>query len=118
LKQVLRPLMHDGRPCGVSVVVASNFVARAVGLLGQAALPEGQGLWIAPCASVHTFAMRFAIDVVMLDPTGGIVSLAADLRPWRLGPRGAQGGVAVELASGTIKHLQLLVGDRLTLGDP
>ena len=110
--------MHNGRPCGVGVVVVSNFVGRAVGLLGKAGLPEAQGLWISPCASIHTFGMRFRIDVVMLDPTGRIVSLGADLSPWRLGPRGAQGGAALELAAGAIEQLQFLVGDRLTLGDP
>ena len=37
---------------------------RRKGLLGRDGLAAGEGLWIAPCESVHTFFMRFPIDLV------------------------------------------------------
>ncbi len=45
--------------------------------------PSGCGILIAPCSSVHTCWMRFAIDVAFLDTRGTVIQLAADVRPWR-----------------------------------
>jgi uncharacterized membrane protein (UPF0127 family) len=46
---------------------ARTGAARRKGLLGRESLLPGEGLWIAPCESVHTFFMRFPIDLVYLD---------------------------------------------------
>lgn len=40
---------------------------RRVGLLKHESLPPGEGLWIAPCEAIHTFGMKFPIDVLFLD---------------------------------------------------
>ncbi len=46
---------------------AHTGAKRRKGLLGRDGLAAGDGLWIAPCESVHTFFMRFPIDLVYLD---------------------------------------------------
>jgi hypothetical protein len=55
---------------GRQVPVATGLTARLLGLayldLGEA----GSGLLIPSCSSVHTFGMRFALDIVFLDPHG------------------------------------------------
>lgn len=56
---------------------------RLVGLLGCRALPPGSGLLIAPCGSVHTIGMRFALDLVFMDAAGRVVRTVAGVRPWR-----------------------------------
>ena len=48
--------------------------------------PAGQGLWIVPSRGVHTFAMRFPIDVIYLDGDEVVVHLEENLKPWRLAP--------------------------------
>lgn len=68
---------------GLQVHVADSFASRLVGLLGQRALDSKQALLIVPCNNVHTFFMRFAIDVVFLDRDGVILHVAPELRPWR-----------------------------------
>lgn len=84
------------------VGIAATRRARAIGLLLHTALPAGEGLWIVPSRGVHTWGMRFAIDVVALDGRGRIVDLVADMKPWRMRfPRAGCMGV-LELPAGTI----------------
>ena len=64
--------------------VADNGPKRNKGLLGRDSLAPGEGLWIVPCEAVHTFAMRFPIDLVYLDRKHRIKKLRHAVPPWRL----------------------------------
>ncbi len=55
------------RVCGRAVPVATGFHSRLLGLAGLDAEEAGPGLLIPRCASVHTFGMRFDLDVFFLD---------------------------------------------------
>jgi uncharacterized membrane protein (UPF0127 family) len=71
------------------VRVCATFGARLVGLLGRRQLaPLGGALFI-PGGSIHTFAMKFAIDVLYLDKAGVVLAVVPALAPWRtsFGPR-------------------------------
>lgn len=93
--------------------VAATRAARAVGLLRHRALPVGQGLWIVPSRGVHTWGMRFAIDVIALDAHGTVIDLVEHMRPWRLRwPRRATVGV-LELPAGTIGWSRTGPGDTI-----
>jgi len=84
------------------------------GLLGRKELPDGEGILLRPAGSVHTFFMRFPIDVVFLDRDLRVVSVARDVPPWKA--RGARGAKAVlELAAGEIARRKLVAGDALSL---
>ena len=97
--------------CEECLVAATPFT-RMRGLLGRSSLPSGEGILLRPAASVHTFFMRFSIDVVFLDDELRVVAIAADLRPWRaVGKRGAR--VVVELPAGECERRGLEVGDQL-----
>jgi len=69
---------------GVSVRVAADPLARLVGLAGLRALPPGIGLLLPRTRSVHTLAMRFALDLVWLDARGTVVRIDGGVRPGRL----------------------------------
>lgn len=88
---------------------ARRFDQRLVGLLGRRALSADEALWIEPCGSVHTFGMRFAIDVVFLDRVGRIVRVVNALPPgrWCRAP-GAR--VAIEFAAGASARWSLVEG--------
>ena len=97
-------------PC----VVAESFAARLRGLLGRRALPAREGMLIRRESSVHTFFMRFAIDVVFLDADERVLRVDANVGPWRLKAcRGARS--VLELAAGASARLS--VGDRIELRD-
>ena len=68
---------------GRSVSVASTWRARLLGLAGLRSLPDGAGLLLPRCRSIHTFGMRFALDLVWLDATGDIVRVDRAVPPRR-----------------------------------
>jgi uncharacterized membrane protein (UPF0127 family) len=79
--------------------LADSILTRGRGLLGRRGLASGEGLLIRPCSSVHTWFMRFAIDVVYLDGDGRVIKVVSNLKPWRFsGGRGAK--MALELQAG------------------
>ncbi len=65
------------------VRTATTYWQRLRGLLGTPRLADDEALWIDPCSSVHTFGMRYAIDVVFVDRDGVILEVTRDLAPWR-----------------------------------
>jgi len=95
------------------VSVAATRAARRTGLLKHSSLPEGEGLWIVPCRGVHTFQMKFAIDVVGLDERGVVVDRVVNLQPWRLRlPRRGTAGV-LELPAGWLDRTGTALGHRI-----
>jgi uncharacterized membrane protein (UPF0127 family) len=58
---------------GLRLAVARSHRQRGVGLMGLAELPPGRALRIPRCSSVHTFWMRFPIDLVWLDGDGRVL---------------------------------------------
>jgi len=71
-------------PGGLRVVVASTRRTRLLGLARLDEMPATLALHITPCRSVHTFGMRFALDLVWLDRSGAVVRIDADVAPRRL----------------------------------
>ena len=69
---------------GLVALEARGFRARLLGLALLRDLPPGHALLIPRCRSVHTFGMRFAIDVRFLDDQGATVRAVEGLGPWRV----------------------------------
>jgi len=98
-----------------NVAVADTRATRAVGLLNRSGLNPGEGLWIVPSRGVHTWWMRFAIDMVALDARGVVIDSVATLKPWRIRlPRRGTAGV-LELPAGSLAATGTRVGHRLEL---
>jgi uncharacterized membrane protein (UPF0127 family) len=97
------------------VGVAASHAARAVGLLSRSGLEPGEALWIVPSRGVHTWGMRFTIDVLALDEDGTVVDCVSNLRPWRVRlPRKGTAGV-LELPAGTLEASRTSLGHRVVL---
>jgi uncharacterized membrane protein (UPF0127 family) len=94
------------------VEVADHGATRRKGLLGRDGLPDGEGLWIVPCESVHTFWMKFPIDLVYLDRSKKVKKVRSGVPPWRLSACLSAHSV-LEFASGTVNRTQTKPGDRL-----
>ncbi|MBM3926547.1 MAG: DUF192 domain-containing protein [SAR202 cluster bacterium] len=92
---------------------AEDMWTRGWGLLGRRWLEERRGLWIRPCKSVHTFFMRFTIDVVYLTRDGTVCKTSTRLRPFRFSSGGREAHSVLELPAGTLDKLDVQVGDRL-----
>jgi uncharacterized protein len=70
----------DGR----RVRLAATRWARLVGLAMTDRERAGSGLLIPSCRSVHTFGMRFAIDIAFLDSDGAVISHHFGVPPRRI----------------------------------
>jgi uncharacterized membrane protein (UPF0127 family) len=68
----------------MEIVVARSFRARLLGLAFRRAPPDDAALLIPGCRSVHTFGMRFALDLVWLDREGFVVAVDRSVRPGRV----------------------------------
>lgn len=112
-----RVALHNARSGGLiaaTVLTAFESKGRRAGLLAYASLPAGVAMVIAPSNAIHTFFMRFAIDVAFVARDGRIVKTHRSLGPWRIAA--ALGAYAVvELPAGTLARLDTVVGDRLVL---
>ena len=95
------------------VELADTHGTRARGLLGRASLAAGEGLWITPCSGVHTFFMRFAIDVIGLDDGLCVVRIWPRLAPRRLTRLSWKVRSVVELGDGEAARCGVRVGDCL-----
>lgn len=104
-----------GVPVARRVERAASFRTRLVGLLGRSGLADDEGLWIEPCDSVHTFFMRFPIDVAFVDRDGVVVRRIDRMRPWRATRLHVAARACVELAAGVLERHDVREGARLAL---
>ena len=97
--------------------LAGTHWSRLRGLMctDAASFPAGQGLWIVPSRGVHTFAMRFPIDVVYLDRHWRVVAIRERVVPYRLTWGGGRARGVLEFAAGEVARLQITDGQQLLL---
>ena len=92
--------------------VAGDSASRRKGLLGRDGLDPGHAVLIAPTQGVHTFGMRFAIDIVAVDREGVVVKIRSRV-PRRRIVLALKAFAIVELSSGVADASKLKVSDRL-----
>jgi uncharacterized protein len=94
--------------------VADSSAKRRTGLLKHSRLEPGDGLWIVPCESVHTFFMKFPIDLVYLDKARKVRKIRKAVPAWRLSACLSAHSI-LELPAGTIEETKTAVGDELEI---
>lgn len=94
---------------------ARSFAARGRGLMFVQDLPQGEGILIDPCSSIHTFFMRIPIDVLYVDRSGTVLRADQAMKPWRIGPIFTGSRWVVELPAGTIDATDTRAGDTLQI---
>ncbi len=99
------------------VKVAASFYARAKGLLGERSLSEGNALWIKSCNSIHTWFMRFPIDVVFVDERLVVRKVCKNMGPWRMTLPAFKASSVFEMPAGTLSRRPVEIGDELHVGD-
>jgi uncharacterized membrane protein (UPF0127 family) len=105
---------RNGRLVAETVIPAFEPAARRKGLLGRDSLAEGSAMVIAPTNAIHTFWMRFAIDVLFVRRNGTVVKVARNVPPWRA-VVGWRGYAVIELPAGALAPGDVTVGDVLAL---
>ena len=97
--------------------MADTHWSRLRGLMGTAAgkFSAGFGLWIVPSHGVHTFAMRFPIDVIYLDEDRVVVHVEHGLKPWRVAPVRWRAASVLELPAATLRPTGTSLGDEIEI---
>ena len=97
--------------------IASTHWSRFRGLMAtdRNQFRTGQGLWIIPCHGVHSWGMRFPIDVLYLDRDKVVVHVQEDLKPWRFAPVRSKAASVLELPEKTLRATGTSVGDKIEI---
>lgn len=105
-------LAINGKQIADKVMLAENYTARLKGLLEQKSLDPGSALIIKPCNSVHTWFMKFNIDVLFIGKSGRVVKVIETMPPFKVAAARVA-AFAVELPAGTIREHGIKPGDML-----
>lgn len=97
------------------VEIASTPLSRMKGLLGKNSLPRGEGLLITSCRSVHTFGMKFPIDIIFLSRENRVVAVRKNTPPNRLTRIHLSASSVLELPAGTLDSSPISPGDTIIL---
>jgi len=104
---------ETGAPLLENVAAAFSWAARARGLLGRPPPPPGAGWWLRPCGAIHTWGMRYPLDIAFLDRDERVVRVVRALSPWRAAGGGPSAYSALECAAGALPDA-IRPGSRLT----
>jgi len=99
------------------VETAFDSASRRTGLLGRAGLADDAALVIAPCSAVHTFGMRFAIDVIFAARDGRVLKVRTMMPSGRVSGS-LRAFAVIEMAAGAAARAGLAAGHRLVVREP
>src|SRR5436309_2234158 len=102
-----------GETLAGNVRLADTPRSRRIGLLKHETLEPGEGLWIYPTQAIHTFGMRFPIDVAFLDRGLRVKRVYHGLVPFRLTSLVWGARSVLELPSGSLASTGTAIGDEL-----
>ncbi len=105
-------IIRTGRWLATSAELAGTSSSRRSGLLGRDSLPAGHALVIAPTQGIHTFGMRFPLDIVGVARDGTVVKIRSSV-PARRVVLALRAFAIVELTTGSAGAGDLKQGDRL-----
>jgi len=94
------------------ILIADTMVTRLIGLMFKERLTGADGLLINPCNSIHTFFMRYNLDIVFLSSENQIVKIIRNIKPWRMTWIYFRAKKTLELPAGKLP-VDLKVGDVL-----
>ena len=95
--------------------VSDTFLTRLLGLMGRGSLSPRTGMWIKGCNSVHTFGMRFPIDLVFLNKAHQVVKTLEAVQPYRAVWPVRSATSVIELPAHSLRRSWTQVGDLLEI---
>ena len=108
-------LVKNGVSLIESVELAVDLKSRIVGLLGRSSLCKQRAMYLAPCSSIHTFFMKFPLDLVFLGRDMQVKKVVRNVFPGRIVSGGWGAWSVIEMESGWFPVDGLKVGDQVIL---
>lgn len=92
---------------------ANHFFARFMGLMGRKSMPQNHGLLLTPCNEIHTFGMKFDIDVVTLSKENKVLFIDRCVPPSKVRKKVKKGYKVLEINASMADKLCIIEGDVL-----
>ena len=67
-----------------NILIAESLFDRLIGLMFSEKLVGSDGLMLDPCRSIHTFFMRYSLDIIFLSSENQIIKIIRNMKPWRM----------------------------------
>lgn len=93
--------------------MATSFIPRFRGLMFRSSFGEFNAMYLSPCSSIHTYFMKFPIDILCLDKNKTIVDMAASISPGKIYIPSKKTYSVIELPHGSIKHFKISISNGL-----
>lgn len=103
----------EGKILAGKLELAERFFQRLRGLIGRTEISNDTALLIRNCRMVHTFFLKFPIDIVFCSEKGTVVLVQENLVPWKISKLAYQASYVIEFRQGTVKEKQIRVGDQV-----
>ena len=98
-------LIHEAKYLG-ELYIADTFIKRFLGYMFRTA-PHYDAIMIKPCNSIHTFFMKFDIDVIFLDKNMKVIKKINALKPWKMVMPIKEGVMVIETKAGKFKNIKI-----------
>ncbi len=93
------------------VKTANTLAARGLGVIGWRSFGKLNGLLLTNTNSVHTFFVRFPLDIVFFDKERRVIKLVKNLKPYRISPIVWGGKDVLEMPTGSIEKYSIRLND-------
>lgn len=108
-------IYKDGLEIPLKAELADSFFKRFKGLMFRKSMASESALLLSPCNAIHTFSMRFPIDVVYLDSAARVVHVEKSVQPNKIGKTIKSATSILELNAGMAEKMSLKSGDLLEI---
>lgn len=98
-----------------NVIPAYTFIKRLKGLMFTSSFPEGYAIHIQPCRSIHSYFMKYEIDVLYLNAKNQIIAAECYFRPGTIGRHHEGTESVIELPAGTIHKKKIEIGHNVQI---
>jgi len=99
-----------------NATLAQTILTRLKGLIFKIELKKGQALIIKPCNSIHTFFMRFKIDVLFVSSENKVIKIYKGMKPFRVTSVYLKSAFVIEFPSGIATATNTEESDQLSIG--
>jgi uncharacterized protein len=96
------------------VKIANTAIDRMIGLMFSSDLSGFDGLLISPTNSIHTFFMRYELDIIFLNKENKVVKIIRNMKPWRMTRMYFKAVKVLEMKGGTLP-VYVNVGDEFLI---
>ncbi|MCB9060751.1 MAG: DUF192 domain-containing protein [Halobacteriovoraceae bacterium] len=105
-------LVYNSNTIAKKVKRATSAFDRMIGLMFSRKMNDFDCLYLSPCTSIHTFFMKYEIDVIFCDKNNIVLKVYRNLKPWRITPIFFRSKFVLELMGGTVPY-DLKNGEKL-----